>query len=59
MVVEVVVGNGHEVCCVREVDQAVVRVFADCLVAGKVAVVDPDVGRQLDGDAIAVVCEDL
>lgn len=59
VVVEVGVRDGDEVCCVRQIDQTVVCVFADCLVAGEVAVVDPDVGWQLDGDGVAVVREDL
>jgi hypothetical protein len=59
VVVEVGVGDCHEVCGVREIDEAVVGVFADVFVAREIAVVDPDVGGLVDGDGITVGCEDL
>ena len=43
MVVEISVRDRHEVRCVRQIDKAVVGVFANSLVAREVTVVNPDV----------------
>lgn len=52
VVVEVDVGDGDVVGAVRDVEQAVVEVLVGGQVAGKVAVVDPDVGGAVDGDGV-------
>ena len=43
MIVEVSVGDGDKVRSMRKVDQAVIGVFANSLVAREVTVVNPDV----------------
>src|SRR4051794_5397040 len=54
VVVLVVPGHGDVVGGVGDVEQAVVVVRAVAGVAGQVVVVDPDVGRLLDVDGVAV-----
>ena len=55
MVVKVGVGDGYEVSSVRKIDQPIVGVFANCLVTIVVAMLDPYIGRELNGSGIAVL----
>ena len=59
VVVEVSVGDGDPVGGVSDIAKTIVVVLAMVHVAGKVHVVDPNVGGCLDADSIASVCEDL
>lgn len=43
VVVEICVRDRDEVCCVRQIDEAIIGIFANILVAGQVAVIDPNV----------------
>jgi hypothetical protein len=52
VVMEVVVRNGHKVGGVGQVNQAVVLVLVALPGGGQVAVVDPDVLGEVDGDGI-------
>lgn len=59
VVVEVSVGDGDPVGGVGDIAKTIVVVLAMVHVAGKVHVVDPNVGSCLDADGIARVCENL
>jgi hypothetical protein len=52
VVMEVVVRNGHEVGGVGQVDQTIVLVLVALPGGGQVAVVDPDVLGEVDGDGV-------
>lgn len=54
MVVEVGVGHGHPLGGVRDVQKTVQVVFSGAEIAREIAVVDPDVGRLVDADGVAI-----
>lgn len=55
VVMHVCVGDGDKVGSMRQVHQTIVKVLVYVAVARQVAVVNPDVGGQLDSDGITVV----
>lgn len=61
VIVELGVGDGHEVSRVGDVEEAVVVVFVVGEVGREVDVVDPDVGggAGLDADGVAIIGEDF
>ena len=54
MVVEIRVRDCHEVSCVRQIDKTIVGVLANSLIDRQVAVVNPYIGRLIDGNGIAI-----
>ena len=56
---EVNVRNGNPLRGVGDVEQTVEVVLACAEVTGEVDVVDPDIGRLVDADGVAVVGVDL
>lgn len=59
VIVQIRIGDGHPFAGVGDVDQSVVVVLVVGQVRVELAVVNPDVGRLLDSDAIAVGGEDV
>ena len=59
VVVEVGVRDSNEISRMAQIDQPIVSVLAHILVAGKIEVVNPHVGRQLNGDGITIVSKNL
>jgi hypothetical protein len=59
MVVEIGVGDGYEVSSVREIDQPIIGVLANSLIARIIAVIDPNIGGKLNRSGIAVCRKNL
>lgn len=59
VVVEVGVRDRDKICCMRQIDKPIVSVLANVFVTGQIAMINPNVGRLVDGDGITVSSEDL
>lgn len=59
VVVEIGVGDGNPFRGMRDIHQSVIVVLAVLHVGGKVAVVNPDIGRTLDSNAVSIGGKDL
>lgn len=54
MVVEVSVGYSDPISTVRDVKKTVKVILAEAQISGKITVVNPDIGRLIDTNSIAV-----
>lgn len=54
VVMEIRMRNCHIICGVRQVDKTVVGILANILVARQVAMINPNIGRLIDGNRVAV-----